>query len=404
MSTTGINGWRFPSYSDSPDVPRDLGALGEDIASYIAAHPGPQGVQGERGYSVLNGTSDPSSGTGIDGDFYINTTSHAIFGPKTSSSWGTGTSLGGNSVLNGSINPISSNGSNGDFYINTSTNTIFGPKANNLWPSGVSIVGPTGATGATGATGPKGDAAATITVNSTTTGAAGTNASVTNSGTSSAVKLDFTIPRGADGATGATGPQGPAGTSPSLTNISSAISLVMPNTSTSGVNSTWYPYSTGSFNLGKDATSGGARYWKDIFATGTMYIGSVIATGNMFIQTSTQVTSDRNLKNTITPTDLGLDFINALTPVSYKYNVGTIEYIPNEDGEMVPSELPGKRTHYGLIAQDVKQVLDDAGVEDFGGWVLREDDTQALRYEEFISPLIKAVQELTARVKALEEA
>jgi hypothetical protein len=39
-----------------------------------------------------------------------------------------------------------------------------------------------------------------VTVGTTTTGAAGTNASVANSGTSTAPVLDFTIPRGADGA------------------------------------------------------------------------------------------------------------------------------------------------------------------------------------------------------------
>lgn len=63
-------------------------------------------------------------------------------------------------------------------------------------------------------------AAASVAVGTTTTGAAGTNASVTNSGTSSAAVLNFTIPRGAKGdkgdkgdtgATGATGPQGPQG-------------------------------------------------------------------------------------------------------------------------------------------------------------------------------------------------
>lgn len=51
-------------------------------------------------------------------------------------------------------------------------------------------------------------AAATISVGSTTTGAAGTQASVTNSGTSSAAVLNFTIPRGATGATGASGQNG----------------------------------------------------------------------------------------------------------------------------------------------------------------------------------------------------
>lgn len=64
--------------------------------------------------------------------------------------------------------------------------------------------GDTGATGATGATGSPG-AAATIAVGTTTTGAAGTSASVTNSGTSSAAVFNFTIPRGDTGATGATG-------------------------------------------------------------------------------------------------------------------------------------------------------------------------------------------------------
>jgi hypothetical protein len=51
----------------------------------------------------------------------------------------------------------------------------------------------------------------TVTVGSTTTGAAGSNASVTNSGTSTDAVLNFTIPRGDTGATGTQGPQGPAG-------------------------------------------------------------------------------------------------------------------------------------------------------------------------------------------------
>lgn len=66
---------------------------------------------------------------------------------------------------------------------------------------------PRGDTGATGATGSPG-AAATVSVGTTTTGAAGSNASVTNSGTSSAAVFSFTIPRGDTGATGATGIQG----------------------------------------------------------------------------------------------------------------------------------------------------------------------------------------------------
>jgi hypothetical protein len=56
-----------------------------------------------------------------------------------------------NTVLNGIVNPTTE-GQDGDFYINTDTNYIFGPKAM-TWPSGVSIVGPAGSNGTDGADG-----------------------------------------------------------------------------------------------------------------------------------------------------------------------------------------------------------------------------------------------------------
>lgn len=77
-------------------------------------------------------------------------------------------------------------------------------------------VGATGATGANGTDGIDGTdgadgSAATITVGNTTTGVAGSSASVTNVGTSNAAILDFVIPRGDTGLTGATGAQGAQG-------------------------------------------------------------------------------------------------------------------------------------------------------------------------------------------------
>lgn len=59
-------------------------------------------------------------------------------------------------------------------------------------PTSVNIKGAKGDTGT----------AATITIGSVTTGAAGSSASVTNSGTASNVVLDFTLPRGKDGKDG----------------------------------------------------------------------------------------------------------------------------------------------------------------------------------------------------------
>ena len=56
---------------------------------------GPQGIQGIQGNTVLYGAADPVAATGIDGNFYINTTTHFMFGPKAAGAWPAGTSLVG---------------------------------------------------------------------------------------------------------------------------------------------------------------------------------------------------------------------------------------------------------------------------------------------------------------------
>ena len=63
------------------------------------------------------------------------------------------------------------------------------------------------------------------------------------------------------------------------------------------------------------------------------------------------------------------------------------------------------RFHHGLIAQEVKAVLDAKGI-DFGGFqdhsIKGGDDVLSIGYNELIAPLIKAVQELSAEVAALK--
>ena len=103
--------------------------------------------------------------------------------------------------MNGATAPNNNQGVNGDFFINTATNTIYGPKANGAWPAGVSLVGPQGATGAAGATGPQGVAGAV--------GPQGPAGATGLTGAAGAVGPQG--PVGATGSTGAVGPQGPAG-------------------------------------------------------------------------------------------------------------------------------------------------------------------------------------------------
>ena len=74
-------------------------------------------------------------------------------------------------------------------------------------------VGPKGEPGTPGADGAKGEpgTAATITVGTVTTGAAGSDATVTNTGTTSAAILNFAIPQGAKGDAGTAGAKGAPG-------------------------------------------------------------------------------------------------------------------------------------------------------------------------------------------------
>lgn len=55
-----------------------------------------------------------------------------------------------------------------------------------------------------GPQGAQGEGSATVSIGTTTTGSAGSNAAVTNTGSATAAVLNFTIPAGADGANGGT--------------------------------------------------------------------------------------------------------------------------------------------------------------------------------------------------------
>ena len=101
-------------------------------------------------------------------------------------------------------------------------------------------------------------------------------------------------------------------------------------------------------------------------------------------------TSDRNLKNTIQTSDLGLSFVNKLNPVSYKFN-------------QIQGQKQDTKTHYGLIAQEVEEVLttENKTTDDFAA-VISAEGTYNLAYNELISPLIKAVQELSIEVETLK--
>ena len=110
--------------------------------------------------------------------------------------------------------------------------------------------------------------------------------------------------------------------------------------------------------------------------------------------------SDERDKADVRSTVLGLNFINALRPVDFKWDYREDYGWGEKDGSKKRS-----RFHHGLIAQEVKAACDAAGV-DFGGYqdhsIAGGADVMSLGYEELIAPLIKAVQELSERIAELE--
>ena len=136
----------------------------------------------------------------------------------------------------------------------------------------------------------------------------------------------------------------------------------------------------------KDLGTSGFR-WRDIYTVGSVN------------------TSDITHKKDVEDLELGLDFLNTLNPIQFKWaEMGEVE--------------AGIRTHAGFSAQDIEQKLIDFGVESKDYTLFtnsqitespEEDPIYGLRNNEFISVLTKAVQELstqisdlTARVELLE--
>jgi len=116
--------------------------------------PGPPGAPGT---GVINGNGAPSDGLGVIGDYYIdNTGGPAIYGPKSNAGWGSATVLKGakgdtgaqgNGWIIGTGVPSSGTGNNGDMYLNVPTYDSYGPKTAGSWGSPTSLIGPAGGSG-----------------------------------------------------------------------------------------------------------------------------------------------------------------------------------------------------------------------------------------------------------------
>lgn len=95
-------------------------------------------------------------------------------------------------------------------------------------------------------------------------------------------------------------------------------------------------------------------------------------------------TSDKRFKSDIQPSNLGLDFISKLLPVSY---------IRNND--------ESKKREYGFIAQDLEETLKTSGAADNG--IISKDDKgmYSVRYNDLMAPMVKAIKEQQSIISEL---
>ncbi|PTT01522.1 hypothetical protein DBR11_07135 [Pedobacter sp. HMWF019] len=129
---------------------------------------GPIGPNGKAGSVIYSGTTLPEAALGAVGDYYLNSSTSLLYGPKTASGWGTAFSLKGSTgatgasgaagatgatgaagtpgskILSGSGIPAASLGAIGDYYLDKINFMLYGPKIVSGWGPAVSLQGPAG--------------------------------------------------------------------------------------------------------------------------------------------------------------------------------------------------------------------------------------------------------------------
>lgn len=195
---------------------------------------------------------------------------------------------------------------------------------------------------------------------------------------------------------------------------------------TTGTNNTALGYAAYS-SSGNYSNSTCIGHSADVTGSDQVQLGDPDTT--TYVYGTVQNRSDLRDKADVRDTQLGLSFINALRPVDYKwdmredyktakpveadyesldaYREAVTQWKQANQLNNLTHDGTHKRTryHHGLIAQEVKQVLDAQGI-DFGGYqdhsINGGKDVLSIGYDELLAPLIKSVQELTTRLEAAE--
>ena len=122
--------------------------------------------------------------------------------------------------------------------------------------------------------------------------------------------------------------------------------------------------------------------------------------------TSWAAASDSRLKKEVADSTVGLEFIKDLRPVTFKWNAknAIADSLPQYDADSSDPVYGQGKAHHGFIAQEVKTVIDAHSdvVNGHNIWVEDPNGTQQVAPSALVPMLVKAIQELEARIAVLE--
>ena len=110
--------------------------------------------------------------------------------------------------------------------------------------------------------------------------------------------------------------------------------------------------------------------------------------------------SDGRFKKNVKEDVKGLAFINELRPVSYEVDHKAVnDFLGVELDEATAAHVSQGHSETGFIAQEVEATAQKVGFKRFSGVDAPKNDQDhyGLRYAEFVVPLVKSVQELSAQ-------
>ena len=111
---------------------RSITQLANGLPSVVAAINTLQAGSADGG-ELLSGPAAPTAGDGANGDFWLDTSTNDLYGPKENGAWPATTVSFSEQILSGIVAPLSTLGKVNDYYFDSAKKELYGPKTASGW-------------------------------------------------------------------------------------------------------------------------------------------------------------------------------------------------------------------------------------------------------------------------------